>query len=334
LSSLKRNNVAIIADWDADGAVSAAVLVYSQKYEGVYPVKKSLDIDLYPSEPYGAFKRLDTLYCYESLVFLDIPVIKISIDQILIYRDRCKDTKIIYIDHHLSTHRELDKLMKIVDEALVGYVPTSKIAYDRILMAGARTNQRLEKFVSTIYYMDQGLKVPEDLRRIMRLLADVSKYMAYKKDEETWIKIVNWMAPRIVHSYLDHNVLTKIRGYVEKIDQEMKSFANEIAVSAQRIGVFRFIDARKKWRRKGASSLASVLYRIFRAPVAVIVSDPHEPDKALLIIKYPGKAYKIARYIEERGLLISIGGHPSLAIIRFDLEKLGEIKDLLNKIRI
>lgn len=333
MSSPRREGVLAIADWDADGAVAAAVLLYAQKYEGVYPIKKRIEIDLKPSEPYSAFKDLNNTSCYDYLVILDIPIISISQDALREYKKICRETKIIYVDHHLSTHRELHKLTDLIDEPLVGYVPTSKILYDKILLEGAKKNPRLEMFVSTIYFMDQGLTVPVELRNIMRLLASISKYMAHKKDYSLWIRVVEWLAPRYIHSYLDPEALNKIYAFSKEIDQELKEIANELAISSQKLGLFRYIDARNKWRRKGASALASALYRIFKTPTIVVVSDPHDREMILVIIKYPGRAYKIAKILEEKNLAKSIGGHPSLAIIKTSNNDLGTLLNTLRNIR-
>ncbi|MEM0260305.1 MAG: hypothetical protein QXJ51_02970 [Sulfolobales archaeon] len=331
---LLKKDVCVIADWDADGAVSSAVILYAQKYEGVYPLKKRTEIDFYPSEPFGGFKVLERIPCYEAVILLDLPFIISGRTFIENYKRRCSDSRIIFIDHHLSSHKSLEMLPRYFDESLIGYSPTSKISYDKILSEGARVNERLDRFVKTVFYMDQGLKVPEDLRGVMKLLAGISKYMAFRRDENTWIKVVEWMAPRIVMSSLDSEILTRILKVAEELDRNMRSQAMEIAVSTQRLGLFRYIDARRKWKRKGASSLASNLYRIFRAPVALLVRDPHDDKVLLLVVKYPGKAYRVAEEFEKRKLIESIGGHPSLAIVRFKKDYLDQILDLLKRIRV
>ncbi|MEZ0290499.1 MAG: hypothetical protein ABWJ42_05350 [Sulfolobales archaeon] len=331
---LLRRDVAVIADWDADGVVSSAVILYAQRYESVYPLKRKSDIEFYPSEPLGGFKILDKISCYESVVFLDLPLISVSEEYMRRYKSKCEDSKIIFIDHHLSSHKNLNTLAKYVDEPLIGYNPTSKIAYDKVLSEGAKSNERLEKFVSTIFYMDQGYRVPRDLRNIMKLLASISKYMTFKKDRDTWIRIVEWMAPRVIPPFVDSEVFSRINNIAEEIDREMRALATEIAVSAQRIGIFRYVDVRRRWRRKGASSLASNLYRIFKSPVAVLVRDSKNQDILLLVIKYPGKAYRVAEIMEREKLIESIGGHPSLAIIRFYESNLNRILDLLRRVRV
>ncbi|MGC9009437.1 MAG: hypothetical protein ACP5I7_02330 [Sulfolobales archaeon] len=333
MPGLSKEGVLVVADWDADGAVAAATILYSQKYECAYPIKRCLDVDLRPSEPYGAFKNLSSSLCYDALAILDIPIIKISYEYLREYRLKCGETKIIYADHHMSTHRELHRFMDLIDEPLVGYVPTSKILYDKILLEGASKNPRLEKFVLTIYYMDQGLKVPSDLKNIMRLLSSISKYMAHKKDSSSWIKVVEWLAPKYIHSSLDPDVLQRMISLSEELDRELKNYANELAVSAQKLGLFRYVDARRKWRRKGASSLASALYRIFRAPIVVSVLDPHEENKIILIIKFPGKAYKVATLLEREGLIENVGGHPSLVIVKLNADNLIKVLNLLKSIR-
>ncbi len=333
MSELKRDGVLVIADWDADGAVAAATIIYSQKYSCIYPLKKCLDVDLRPSEPFGAFMSLGSTVCYDALAILDIPVIKISYEYLRDYRSRCGGTRIIYVDHHMSTHKELHKFIDLVDEPLIGYTPTSKILYDKILLEGASRNPRLEKFVLTIYHMDQGLRVPPELRNIMRLLASISKYMANRKDESLWIKVVEWLAPKYIHSSLDPDAIQKMISLADELDKELKIYANELAISAQKIGLFKYVDARRRWRRKGASSLASALYRIFRTPIIVLVSDPHEKDKVILVIKYPGKAYKVAELLDKGKLIENIGGHPSLVVVKLRVDNLSKALNTLRSIR-
>ena len=49
--SLVRIPVAVIADWDADGVTSAAMLFYAQRHRGVYPLQGRQEVSLEPSGP-------------------------------------------------------------------------------------------------------------------------------------------------------------------------------------------------------------------------------------------------------------------------------------------
>ncbi|MEM4672650.1 MAG: hypothetical protein QW366_02615, partial [Sulfolobales archaeon] len=93
---LLKKDVCVIADWDADGAVSSAVILYAQKYEGVYPLKKRTEIDCYPSEPFGGFKVLERIPCYEAVILLDLPFIISGRTFIENYKRRCSDSRIIF----------------------------------------------------------------------------------------------------------------------------------------------------------------------------------------------------------------------------------------------
>jgi len=86
-------------------------------------------------------------------------------------------------------------------------------------------------------------------------------------------------------------------------------------MSAKRIGFMKFVDARRKWRGRGASALASKLFKILRQPVAVLIE--RDDGVRLLIIRSRGvKAYKIAVGLLEKGVAENIGGHSSLAVVR------------------
>ncbi len=329
-----REEVYIVADWDADGAVAAATLVYSQRYRGKYPVEGKVSVEAIPSEPKYLEELLGRLDCYLALVIIDIPLLAGILEGLKAYRERCSDTKIIYIDHHITTHEMISELSQVITEPLIGYVPSSKIAFDRVSLLMDVKNSRLEQFVRAAYYMDQGLKIPKDLLSIARLLSRISKAMNYSKDENLWRSIVGWISSPVPLAPFDlDKKLRELAKRSDEMESRIKQAANELAISAVKVGFFKLIDARKRWRRKGATALASKIYRIINTPLILVVST-RSGDEILLIIKYPRKAYRVARLLKESGIAINIGGHPSISVVRLSSENYGRAIEMIRAINI
>jgi hypothetical protein len=153
--------------------------------------------------------------------------------------------------------------------------------------------------------------------------------MNYSKDENLWRSVVGWMASPIPLApfNLDKKLLELSRRSME-MEKKIKQAANELAISAVKIGFFKLIDARKRWRRKGATALASKIYRIVNSPTVLVVSTK-TGEELLLVIKYPRKAYRVARALKDRGLAINIGGHPSISIVRIHKDSYRKVIDEL-----
>jgi single-stranded DNA-specific DHH superfamily exonuclease len=316
--------VVVFGDWDADGIVASAVIASSQRYGGVYPVHGEALIELEPAEPYRLSLRFSEIPCYDVVVVLDIPIIETMLDRIEDYRRRCGSTRIIYIDHHISSHEHIETLYGVVDEPLIGYVPASRIALDRVLATGYNPGERLRSFVDAVDLMDRGARVPKEMHSLLKTVSSISKALTYKRDASLWKRTVEWISsPVPLQHPLISEVMEEIMRIAEEAEKRIREEANMLAISSQKLGIFRYVDARKKWRERGASALASTLYRRLRAPVILCVRS-REEDYLLLIVKYPRVAYRVIKILKEEGIAVSIGGHASLGIAKIhsrDLER-------------
>jgi oligoribonuclease NrnB/cAMP/cGMP phosphodiesterase (DHH superfamily) len=325
--------VFIGGDWDADGVVATALLVYSQEKLGRYPLEMRAVVDKKPVDPerlkfmLGVFKGN-----YDLLVLLDLPYTD-HVPRILrIIKQHFGVRKIMYIDHHLSTLTNRDKLEEVVDELIIDHrEPTACIVAKLLKEHGVSIHQRLASFVEVVKYMDSGKKVPEKYLKLFQLTSMFSKALTAIRDENLWVKIVDWLAsPSPIPMPLNEEVLRRVKKIIEERDRETYEKALDLAMSAIRIGEIRFVDARNKWRHRGGTALASRISSILKAPVAVLIDT--SKNYTLLIIKAPGgKAYRIAKFLVGEGIAYDIAGHPNLAIVKLD--KNPDKKQLIDKLR-
>ncbi len=325
--------VAVFGDWDADGIIASAVIVSSQRYGRIYPVDGDALVEYTPAEPLYLSKTLsrDLSRCYDVLVVLDIPIIDPIFGSLKIYRSRCGSSRIIYADHHISSHEKLEDLYGLVDEPLIGYVPASRIALDRAVSAGFRPSERLRSFVEAAHLMDQGLSIPSNMASLYRVVSGISKAFAYRKDPSLWRKAVEWISsPAPLPNIVPGESMAEIARLASEAEKRVKDEANMLAISAQRLGIFRYVDARKRWRGRGASALASILYRKLRSPVILCVMSGDE-GFALLIVRFPGKAYRVIKMLRDSGIAVNVGGHTSLGIAKIPGNRLGEALELLKR---
>ncbi|MEM4971453.1 MAG: hypothetical protein QXE01_09395 [Sulfolobales archaeon] len=323
--------IVVFGDWDADGIVASAVIMSSQRYGKIYPIKGEAILDLEPSEPYRLSLRFAEIPCYDVVVVLDIPIINPIIEKIKGYRERCRYAKIIYIDHHVSSHEYIEILYGIVDEPLIGYVPASRIALDRVIAIGYSPSERLRSFVDAVDLMDRGARVPKEMSSLLKTVSSISKALTYRRDPSLWRRAVEWISsPTPLQHPLIGESMGEIMRIAEEAEKRIRDEANMLAISSQKLGIFRYVDARDKWRERGASALASAIYRRLKAPVILCVRS-RDDSHLLLIIKYPRKAYKVVRILREEGIAISIGGHASLGIAKIRYEDLGKALDLLRR---
>ncbi len=311
--------VLVLGDWDADGIVASALILYAQEKEGKYPLDKKAIVDTKPLDPerFRLFiKEVDR--GYDAVVFLDIPYIPRMENIFRILKIHYGVSKIVFIDHHISSLNNKDKIESIVDEAHLSQEPTSTIVYNILLKKGVRITDRLKSFVETVSYMDRGLKVPAKYMKLFELVSMFSKALTVKRDEKIWIELVRWLAnPMPIQMSLNKRLLEEVKAAVKKRDEELKSIAMDLALSARKVGYIKFIDARKAWKKRGASALASKIGHILKSPVAVLFSTNRGYN--LLVIKASeGAAYRIAKYLLAEGYAKDIAGHPNLAIVRID----------------
>ncbi|MFZ8823448.1 MAG: phosphoesterase [Desulfurococcales archaeon] len=335
MEGIRANNsisrVAIFGDWDADGIIASAVITNSQKYGNVYPIRGEALVDLEPAEPYRLSLRFTEISCYDAIVVVDIPIIDPMLEKIKGYKERCKYTKIIYIDHHISSHEYIEILYEVVDEPLIGYVPASRIALDRVVAIGYNPNERLKSFVEAVDLMDRGARVPKEMSSLFKAVSSISKALTHRRDPSLWRRAVEWISsPTLLQHPLIGESMCEIMRIAEEAERRIKDEANMLAISSQKLGIFKYIDARNRWRERGASALASAIYRRLRAPVILCVRS-RDGDHILLIVKYPRKAYKVVRILSEEGIAISIGGHASLGIAKIRAEDLGNALEVLKR---
>ncbi len=320
MTSIKPLSIAkvfVAGDWDADGVIASALLLYAQEKLGKYPIEGKAIVDLKPMDPERLrFLIKEVRANYDAVVLLDIPYIRGLENLLGILKRHFGVKKIVFIDHHISTLNNEAKLRDVVDELHVSQEPTSTILYKVLLKHGIRVTGKLKLFVETVSYMDRGLRVPDKYMKLYELTALFSKALTVKRDENIWIQLVKWLAnPMPIPMPLDKRVLEEVRKAVAERDKELKEIAIDLAMSARRIGYIRFVDARRKWRKRGSTSLVSKIGRILRSPVAVLFST--SKGYPILIIKASkGAAYRIAKYLVGEGIAEDIAGHPNLAIVR------------------
>ncbi|ABN70286.1 phosphoesterase, RecJ domain protein [Staphylothermus marinus F1] len=320
-------------DWDADGVVAAALIVYSQEKLGMYPLKAKAIVDKKPVDPeklkfiIGNFRGN-----YDLVILLDLPYTDTVPRVLKIIKQHFGVKKIMYIDHHLSTLTNKEKLKEVVDELIIDRrMPTAGIVEKLLVENGISIHSRLKSFVEVVKYMDSGKKVPQKYLKLFQITSMFSKALTAIRDEDLWVKIVDWLAsPSPLPMPLSEGVMKKVKKIIEIRDKEIKEKALDLALSAVKIGELRFIDARSVWKHRGGTALASKISSILKAPVAVLIDT--NKNYSLLIIKAPrGKAYRIAKFLIGEGLALDIAGHPNLAIVK--IKKDPDKKVLIDKLR-
>lgn len=322
-------SLAVFGDWDADGIISSSVIINAQRHGMIYPIRGRAVIEYEPAEPVYLSIRLGEIGCFDAIAILDIPIIDRLLESLVSYKSRCPSSMIIYIDHHISTHEKLEDLYGVVEEPLIGYVPASRIAFDRVVSLGYRPGDRLKLYVDAVDLMDRGARVPESMRGLLKIVSSISKALSYKRDPVLWRSTVDWISsPVPLNSPIAGASMEEIARLAAESEKRIKDEANMLAISSQKLGVFRYIDARKRWMDRGASALASMLYRKLRAPVILSVLS-RDRRHVLMIVKYPRKAYRVVKMLKEAGIAESIGGHSSLGIARIPVERIHDALEML-----
>ncbi len=336
--SLAGSPVVVIADWDADGATSAAMIYYAQRYKGVYPLRGSHDVALYPSGPRGfpdaLARAVEGKRCPEALVVLDIPLADTVYSALKRFLGSCSGARLVYIDHHYATLHESSKLYELTEEALVGHKPTAVLTYSLLQSMGLRKlTPRLQAFMRAVGVLEKDRRPVRGEDKLVRLAASISKATTVLRDEELWRRLVLWLAsPLPAETPFDMKVVERVLEVAKRSDAEIEEKAKMLAFEARRVGYIKFVDARGKWSGRGASALASKLYKILRQPVAVLVE--RDDGVRLLIVRSRGEsAYRLAVGLLREGLAENIGGHSSLAVARLaDGVDLGRLLDALRRL--
>ena len=325
--------VYVVGDWDADGVVSAAEILYAQRNLGLYPLRRRCSVVTKPAGPRSVEGIVGEVLGSgaEALVVLDIPYGSRVAE--LLRRARAKGMYVVYVDHHLSTIFRSGEVEKQVNELIVGRVPTALLVYHLLKTLGARLTPRLEMFVKATSVVERSKRPSPQLERMVRLVVDVSKALTHLRDEELWRRVVEWLASPLALASMPfaQGVVDAIRRAGEPGDRALHELAIELAPTARRIFNLRLVDARRRLRSRGASALASMLYRTFRSPVAVVAEA--RDGSPLLIIRGRGTLpYRVAQVLVKQGVVEDVGGHQSLALLKLrrGLE-IGEIEALLRR---
>ena len=320
--TLVRYPVVVVADWDADGATSAAMVYYAQHYKGVFPLQGRHEVLLEPSGPRGFPELLSqivsTYGCPRVLVVLDIPLTDTVHNTLREFTSTCSTSRLIYIDHHFSTLYSLRKLNELSEEVFVGHKPTAILVFQLLRSLGVRhVTPRLTAFIKAVGVLERsGRPLTEAENKVVRLAASISKASTVMHDRELWRKLVRWLAsPLPQDAPIDMATVDRVVKIAERSDAEVLEKARDLAFAARRVGFIRFVDARGKWKGRGGSALASKLYKVLRQPVAVLVE--RDDGSRLLIIRTRGKgAYRMALGLMREGVGENVGGHSGLAIVK------------------
>jgi len=327
---LSGEDALIISDWDADGAVSAAILLYLQSSE-LFPQKKKLNVNLVPGGPRDAPSILKSIAgCPSYIAFLDIACNQSILESLGSLKSRCPSTEVIYIDHHFSTLECLKELRQHVSKLRVGSSkPTSLHLAEIAHELGKPLPERLEVFAKAVGYIELGKRPPDELMNAVSLVASIARALKLEKDSSFWTKMVRWMSNPlpIPMSKGDLEILNRVSEEAKKRDEELERAVEDFSIGAQRWGCFRFVDARKKWRRRGVSSLATRLSRKLRSPVALLAS---VKGGEILVIRTRNSAAKlIADELLSQGIGSDAGGHRNIVVVKlkegYRLEKIRQI---------
>jgi len=321
----KRKKVLILGDWDADGVVATASLVYSQEILRKYPLEGDVDVEKIPVDPDRLKFLLGKLGgSYNYVYFLDIPYSEAVSGIVKLLKQHFGVERVVIVDHHIASVQKINELRSIFDEVLVDYKkPTSVLLYEELVKRGISVHTKLKEFVEVIKYMDAGRRIPEKYMKLFELAKMISKALTAIRNEELWEKTVKWLAdPTPSPIPLNEQTWITVKKVIEERDREVTDVAMRLALGAVKVGDFRFVDARGLWKKRGATALASKLSLILKAPVAMLAGTNR--GYSLLIIKASGgRAFRVAKFLLAEGVAQDIAGHPNLAIVRVpkDIDK-------------
>ncbi|MFN4046156.1 MAG: phosphoesterase, partial [Acidilobaceae archaeon] len=149
-------SVAIVADWDADGVVSAAQLLYAQEKLRVFPVRGKVHVDLLPSGPRG-FKDKVSGKCWDYVIVIDIPFTEDVDMGLKSMADSGCNFKLYYFDHHKSTAENMDYIEKTYGGIVVsGSTSTSLIIKNFLEKLGIKITPRLKLFIEAVTAIEGG----------------------------------------------------------------------------------------------------------------------------------------------------------------------------------
>ena len=328
--------VAVIADWDADGVVSAALILYAQGHRAKFPLEERTNPCLIPAGPRSIRRIVEEDLCWPVVVILDIPFTP-EVEETIRHLRSC-GARIYYFDHHHST---IEALRKLEDEygvfIVVGRSPTSVILQSFLGGLGIRLTPRLREFVKAIAVLEGGKRKPakgEVPEGIVTLAASISKALNQLRDENAWRKYVRWVASPLPFEEIRISIPRKNSGegtmgrkniinlgieISQESDQKIRQAAMDLAMGARNLGYIKFVDARGRWEGRGASALASNIFKIVSMPVALLV-EKEDGSRLLILRSGRGEARRIAEILYSKGVITDIGGHKNIAVARISDE--------------
>jgi len=320
----------VISDWDADGIVSAAEIVYSQEVAGLYPIKSKTKVDILPSTPKTILSYLDYVKCAiceqkNYVVILDIAYN--SYVNKFLAQLRNLGSYTIYVDHHLSTHIHYKEIEKNVDELIVGKKPVALLVYTFLKSIGVVLTPRIESFVNVVASIEGGYKYEN--KKLVKILVNISKYISSSRNRELWERFVRWISSPLPHVAAPFQINDYINVGLETSTTlcNEKSIAEELAVSSARIFNYRVVKIKRIPSSCRLSAIASSLYRISKSPVVL-----YNEEKRLIAIKTrDDKAFAISMMLYKQGLVEDVMGHEKLAIAK--LKNNTDYNELLTTLR-
>ncbi|MEM4559031.1 MAG: phosphoesterase [Acidilobaceae archaeon] len=316
-------SVAIIADWDADGTVAAAQLVYAQERLGLFPLRSKINVDLIPSGPRG-FREKVYGKCWDCVTIVDIPfTVDVDLGLRSMVERGCK-FNLYYFDHHDSTIKSRDIIENTYKAIVViGSSSTSTIVKNFLEKLGVKLTPRLKQFIEAVEYIEGGSRNTYHYSEgVIKLALAISKHLNITKNLEIWGKYVRWLANPIPFDELElalgrdiPEIINESLKTSREADEELREIALNLAMSAKRVGYVRLVDARGKWSGRGASALASAIHKTLGEPVILLVN---KDDGTTLVIarSSKGEASLLIDSLLEQGIVEDKGGHSNIAIAR------------------
>lgn len=307
--------VIVVSDWDADGIVSAAEIVYSQEIAGLYPIKSKTKVYAYPSTPKTILSLLESIDSFKSqdkncVVILDI-AFNTNVDKFLAHL-KSLNSYIVYVDHHLSTHIHYKDIEKRVNELIVGKSPVALIVYTFLRSIGIRLTPRIESFVNVVSAIEGGKKYENE--KLIKMLVDIAKYISATKNKDLWEKFVRWISSPLPHVAIPFQINDYINAYIDKSKPlcNEKEIAEELAMSSTRMFNYRVTRIKSLPKQCRFSAIVSSLYRLLKSPTIV-----YNEEKKLVAIKTrDDKAFTISMNLYKQGYAEDVTGHERLAIAK------------------
>jgi len=306
--------VVVVGDWDADGFVSTAEIVFSQEVVGAYPVKGRRSVVVFPATPKTILSLADTIIGLGGEEGLYLVVLDIAFSsRVKDFIQRVKNVKsyVIYVDHHIPTHLYYNVLERLVDELVVGKKATAYLVSTLLKSLGIRLSERLRKFVEVVTCLESGAR--HSNTRLVQLVTAMSKAVSLSRNAVLWEKVVRWLSSPLTHVTLPFSV-EDAKKFAKSITTtcDEKGYALELAPSAVKLFGYRLVRLRKHPVGCRFSAIVAAIARTLKAPTLV-----YSEERGLLAVKTrDDKAFAISMKLQEKGLAEEIMGHERLAIVR------------------